>query len=238
MRQTRSGSVTNINEKMLLPLSKAFQAANTSEKIFKKFNPEMLVLIDNGYTPCGEIFDVFINNNLNVISWHIAHKNNTLLLKRYHKKNYSDHPFSLSNKSWQKVKKMEWNIDKWAELKKEIYDCYNSGEWYAEVGTQFNTKMRNKRQLKTYLNLDPLKKTAIIFPHIFWDATFFWGTDLFSNYEEWFVETVKGAIKNENLNWIVKVHPANKIKDQRDGYEGLHSEVKVVKNKFGSCLLI
>ena len=51
----------------------------------------------------------------------------------------------------------------------------------------------------------------LFFP-IFWDGTFFYGNDLFINYEEWFKQTLKFAEKNRNINWIIKSHPLIKQK--------------------------
>jgi hypothetical protein len=59
------------------------------------------------------------------------------------------------------------------------------------------------------LRLDPAKKTAFIFPHISWDASFGRGQDLFESYEEWFVETVRAACANDKLQWVIKIHPAH-----------------------------
>ena len=41
--------------------------------------------------------------------------------------------------------------------------------------------------------LDPERKTAAIFSHILYDATFFYGESLFADYEEWLVEAVRAA---------------------------------------------
>jgi hypothetical protein len=86
--------------------------------------------------------------------------------------------------------------------------------------------------LRERLQLDPAKRTAVIFPHIFWDATFFWGVDLFDDYEHWFLEVVRAAAANDRLNWIIKVHPANVIKDRRDGVVGLPSELRLLNREF------
>ena len=57
------------------------------------------------------------------------------------------------------------------------------------------------------LRLDPRRKTAIIFPHIGYDASFGRGEDLFASYDEWLVETVRAACANTELQWVVRVHP-------------------------------
>ncbi|MDX1429003.1 MAG: hypothetical protein R3282_01895, partial [Rhodothermales bacterium] len=97
-----------------------------------------------------------------------------------------------------------------------------------EVGTQFGKKLVERQELIEILDLDPDKKTACIFVHMFWDATFFWGDDLFGNYERWFREVIGVAIDNRDLNWIVKIHPANLVKSRRDKHAGTHSELEVM----------
>ena len=89
-------------------------------------------------------------------------------------------------------------------------------------------------ELQEQLDLDPQKKTAVIFSHLFWDATFFYGRDLFQDYEDWFVQTVKAAVSNSALNWIVKVHPSNIVKSRRDGFEGELSEMVAIRRDIGN----
>jgi len=59
------------------------------------------------------------------------------------------------------------------------------------------------------IGLDRSKPTAVIFAHVLWDASLFFGVDVFANYSEWLVESVRRAIENDRLNWIVKTHPSN-----------------------------
>ena len=65
-------------------------------------------------------------------------------------------------------------------------------------------------------------------PHL-WDGTFFWGMDVYSSYEKWFVKTITYAADNRNLNWVINVHPANRTKDTRDGYRGTHNEIRIIQ---------
>jgi capsule polysaccharide export protein KpsC/LpsZ len=43
------------------------------------------------------------------------------------------------------------------------------------------------------------------------------------------VETVKAAAANPALNWVIKIHPANVVKDARDGHLGKPSELLAVE---------
>jgi capsule polysaccharide export protein KpsC/LpsZ len=143
------------------------------------------------------------------------------------------HPTSLSRASWEYIKQMPWNRAKTQAIKDELLRDYESGEWASKMGAQINKRILNREELQSVLDLDPKKKTAVLFPHLFWDATFFYGRDLFRDYEDWFVQSVRVAVNNPALNWVIKVHPANISKRHRDGYKGEYSEIVAVQKHVG-----
>ncbi len=212
----------------------SYESAYAIKKIIKKIKPDAALLVDRGYTPEGELFDECISNNIPCYTWNVGHKNNVLLFKRYEQKNKEDHPVTLSNKSWETVKNIEWSDYHDKLLRDELFHCYSTGEWYGEVATQKNKYFIEEEKLYLEIGIDKSKKTAVVFSHIFWDATFFWGEDIFRDYEEWFIETIKCACANPNLNWIIKVHPANYVKNIRDNIAGESSEVLAIKKHIGN----
>jgi hypothetical protein len=215
-------------------VSEACDYAISSRAIVERHRPDAVLFLDHGYTPAGQLFDVALESGAACFTWNAAHRNGVLMLKRYGPENRDVHPSSLSPASWERLCAMRWTDEHWDRLRNEIEDCYRTGQWYGEVGTQIDKRFPTPEALKAELGLDPAKRTAVIFPHIFWDATFFWGTDLFRNYEEWFVESLKAACANDGLNWIVKVHPGNLVKDRRDGYRGEHSEITAIRKAVGA----
>ncbi len=189
--------------------------------------------MDPGYTPRGELYDACLAAGVDTITWNAAHCNNALMLKRYHAANSDVHPASLSDDTWKRLQAEPWTDGKRQAIGSELRRAYTSGDWYSEVGTQFNTRPVTSGELRARLGLDANRKTAVIFPHIFWDGTFFWGIDLFSSYAEWFVETVRAAAANTGLNWIVKVHPAHRVKNAREGIDAECSEMVAIRQHFG-----
>jgi hypothetical protein len=237
MRSLRDGDpdVSGIHaEEARAAMHEARRYAESARRMVAQHQPDAALFLDHGYSPDGQLFDAILESGAPCFTWNAAHRDGALVLKRYTPDNRDVHPSSLSAQSWQRLKTMRWNESHWMRVKTEIEDCYRSGQWFAEVGTQVNKRFPSPQDVKRELGLDPAKRTAVIFPHIFWDATFFWGTDLFRNYEAWFVETLKAACANDRLNWIVKVHPGNTVKDRRDGYKGEHSEIAAIRKAVGS----
>jgi hypothetical protein len=237
LRQLRLGTIDDradaVRECFAPYVRSSVAYASASERLVAAVKPDLVLSMDPGYTPRGELYDACLAAGIDTITWNAAHCNNTLMLKRYHSDNSDVHPASLSDATWQRLQREPWTDAKRRAIRDELHRAYTSGDWYSEVGTQFNTRPVTSVELRKRLGLDPGRKTAVIFPHIFWDGTFFWGVDLFSSYAEWFVETVRAAAANTCVNWIIKVHPAHRVKNAREGVYGECSEMAAIREHFG-----
>lgn len=237
IRKTYTGTIDFDDLKMRSAIAAALQnsmvTTHVVEKVFLDEKPTSVLFLERGYTPFGEFFDVAIRHKLNIVQWCGSQADSALMLKRYHVGNTDQHPASLSHKTWEILKKMPWDDEKSQRIQQELFSLYSSGSWFSEVGTQFHTKIVEKEKICHQLGLDPHKKIAVIFPHLFWDGTFFWGVDLFANYREWFMESVKAACKNSAVQWIIKIHPANMVKLSRDGYKGEYVEMTAIREAVG-----
>lgn len=205
--------------------------AEAAQKILRQFHPELALFVDTVYSPAGELFDNCLGSRIDTIQWQAAHKSNALILKRYTLETRAEHPKSLSPESWRFVRDMDWTGVHRQQLHLELYSNYVSGDWYSVVSTQFNKRLMEGSQIREQLGLDPLKKNAFIFPHILWDATLFWGKCLFRDYEEWLIETIRAACANDQVNWVIKIHPANRR--VRDGLQDEPAEVVALRKHIG-----
>ena len=238
MRQTRNGDpdLTDTDTAVAFRalLLDVLRYADAVEKINAAMKPTAALIADRGYSPQGQLFDIMINNNYPCFTWNSAHSNQVLMLKRYSKKNLSDHHSTLSQASWSHIKAMSWSEKHWNDLSGNFSSNYKSGEWASAGGSQVDKSFPAPIEVIEQLGLNPEKKTAFVFSHIFWDGTFFWGEDLFRNYVDWFCQTVAAACENDSLNWVFKIHPANVMKDNRDGVFGEHSEMKAIRDVVNS----
>ena len=201
------------------------------DETFSNYKPDLFIFEDRGYIPEGIFFNYALNRGWDVIEFHTGHKPNLINLKRYNHKNSKTHPFSINKKVFSYIQ----NKYSFSYLKKkvlqELEECYETEKWFAEVGTTRNKVKVEKDYFFKHFNLDKKKKTACLFNHILWDATFFWGEDLFRNYQEWLLKSVSEMQKNSQINWLIKCHPANVVKNFRDN-SNVFSEENILAQNF------
>lgn len=237
LRGLRAGSLdlaqAPLREQIEPFLARSIAAAEGAARIVDRVEPRFGLFVDRGYTPQGELFDICLTAGVDCVTWNTAHRSNALTIKRYTLANRDVHPASLSAETWRFLRGIEWGRSNEERVATELRSTYASGDWFSEVGTQFGAALVDAEALRAQLELDPKKPTALIFPHILWDGTFFWGTDLFSSYEEWLVETLRVAARDRSANWILKIHPAHVVKNARDGVSSEPAETAAIRRHLG-----
>lgn len=211
LRQLKTGSAAFDDPAVQTMIRDCFvrsvHTADAACHFFEARSPDAVLFLEKGYTPYGEIFDAAIAKNLDVIQYHHGHQSDRLVMRRYSSKNRFSHPFSLSQTSWTRVQGMSWSKEQEENFMHELKSGYENGSWFNRKFLLTNKNLKTPEECKAQLGLDPKKKTAVIFSHVLWDATFFFGDNLFVDYEQWLVETVRVAVKNTNVNWLIKLHP-------------------------------
>lgn len=223
-----------VQEVLQQVLPKAKKAVLAAEKLMDKVKPEMVLFLEKGYSPYGELFDVAVNRKLNVVHWGHSHQKDSIVFKHYNPANRHFPNFSLSPLSWNRIQRsMPWNEQKELEFMDEIEKAYEDGTWFNRKFLLTGKKIKSPDEVRMQLGLDKNKKTAIIFSHVLWDATFFYGENLFKDYEDWLVETVKIAQENTNVNWVIKIHPDYIWKIKQLGPNAKPRDLFLLKTKIG-----
>lgn len=195
-------------------LRESMRSVVVAERVLDGIHPDVLIFNEKGYAGFGSIYDVALGRGANVIQFVSAgiHWRDALLFKRYTEATRRVHPTSVSAESWERLRDMPWTDERERALDEEFALRYGGGEMHPDAGLQAGKRIKTPAEVRTELELDPGKKTAVIFSHVLWDANMFYGDDLFEDQETWLVETVRAACANDAVNWVVKLHPANMYK--------------------------
>lgn len=198
-------------------LREAIFSVLVSEKLFNEYPIKKQLIRDSGYIPNGAIFEVGLERNIDSVVVEFGQKKSSWIFKRHTKHTKSRHYFSLSESTWHTLKDVPLTKEMKASVEKEINDRYNPKGENDTRRLQAGKVIKTREEVQRQLGLDPNKKTVVIFSHVAWDATFFYGKCLFSDYEDWLFQTVDFVNKNcPNINWIVKIHPYNAFKLKRE----------------------
>jgi len=206
----------------------------TADDILRKIKPDLVLAHEKGYIGTSEIFNLSVERGLNFIQWVGCQEPNSFVFKKYNKANLREHPFSLSLKTWNYFVKKPFE-EKW---EKEVFSSFERGylsqDWFKYKKITNETRLIEKEEFIKKYKLDPNKKIAILFSHIMWDANLFYGKDLFEEgFEEWLIESVKAMLRNKNINWLIKIHPANKFKHDLEGIKDEYREIRAIRESFG-----
>ena len=196
--------------------------------------------------PCNTGFSVEINGpkigplvcnatklNIDIIQVVQPSRDDALILKRIIKKSRDFHPNSISAESLEMIYEKKLS-EKMRELVNEEFENRYNGKWFLQSRNQPSSYAITKNELVEKYNLDSSLKTCCIFSHILWDANLFYGDDIYEDYSDWFYNTVLLANKNPNINFLVKLHPANiwKKKYENRDIESF-AEVELINTKIG-----
>ncbi len=213
-------------------LKNQIKSIYAAEKMIKNINPDCVLFNEANDHAYGAIFDLSFLHRKDIVQFVQPLRDDSLIFKRFNSESKGLHPNSLSKSTFDRIKEIEWTKKHEDFLQEEFGNRYG-GKWFLSKRNQLEAVNKSKDEIIGKLELDTNKRTAIIFSHVLWDANLFYGDDLFQDYEDWFVETLKAACSNKNLNWIIKLHPANIWKRNRDNLTGELREIMVIREKIG-----
>jgi hypothetical protein len=203
-----------------------------ADRLVKKVRADLSLVVEANYALNGPLVDRLVDSGTAVIQVTQPWRDDALTCFRLTAGTRRMHPSSIMPATFENFRRQPWGAAEEEALDGLFADRY-SGKWFLQSRNQPDASDADAAAIRTRLSLDPAKKTATVFSHVLWDANLFFGDDLFENYGEWFVATVRAAAANPHLNWLIKLHPANLWKRAREGVEGEYSELRLVRDRIG-----
>jgi len=214
-----------------LGLVNSIRATDFAYELLERQAFDQVLVSEKGYTPYAEVYNVALIKHIEVIHLYVSHLEDSLLLRRFDLDDMYEHHFSLAPQTWEKVRIETWSESDGEALKRYILSSYDEGLWWKRKKTQIGKRNLGREELFAQYGLDYDKKTAVIFSHVLFDATFWYGTNLFKDYAEWLIESIRVAVRNDNVNWLVKMHPDNAWKIQNYSHQS-YDEYQLILKAF------
>lgn len=223
--------LSQIKELFLRNLTYAYYVENFIADV-----PNIFITSEAFHDEHGIFYYYMLNKNVNVIKMNLSVMDDCVLIQKRNKENEGIHHNTITHKTFEAICEDQELNPKEVEtfIEKNFSDRY-SGKWHLSKRNHKNTKIADRETLISEYGLDPQKKIATIFSHILFDTLYFFEEELFDDYTEWLITSVECAIKNSNVNWLIKVHPSNIWRGEfisKFDYE----EVRIIREHFGGEL--
>lgn len=207
---------------------------DAASKLIEHLAPSLVMSMEKGFVGTSELFHESIGRRIPFVQWLGCHEPNSIMFKRYCEGNTREHPFSIAQERWELIKKIAWDKTCSEKVMQQFKRGYTEGHWFQYKNLTAEQQEMSGADLKKKLRLNTEKKTAVIYSHILNDANLFYGKDLFDGgFREWLIETIRAAAENPNVNWILKLHPANVYRNRNIGKVGEYGELNALKSAFG-----
>ena len=190
-------------------LTNSLVSSSAASRIYDHVKPAKLVTSVQNYTPWAEFYETALRREIDTLYWSHSHLEGTLLFRRFSYADRHEHYFTLSDETWQELRRIPWTREDGEAFVESMRQSYLQGTWFERKKTLRGKRQKSGEEIRAQFGLDPAKKTAFVFSHILYDATFWYGRNLFADYGEWLVATVEAACANPNVNWVIKLHPEN-----------------------------
>ncbi|QQR59920.1 MAG: capsule biosynthesis protein [Candidatus Melainabacteria bacterium] len=193
-------------EELCLPvLQRYYEAALISSKSFsnlmEQYNFQHIVSNQGLYVPQGNIVAIAKKLNADVVTWDLAYRSGSI-----HMSHDKTHIHSFLNEPISDWESMSWN----KENENDIHE-YLQGRWtgkfdWLKIVTQGADQ--DPDDISSQIGLDPNKKTIGLLTNVIWDEQLCYASNAFENQIAWLIQTVEYFRKREDLQLVVRVHPA------------------------------
>ncbi|MCD0422673.1 hypothetical protein LOC51_36160 [Rubrivivax sp. JA1024] len=215
---------------LLEQLAQSVRFVHAAETYLDVAKPDLILVNEPNYHVIGPFVDVAIARDVSTIHFTQPSREDALVCKKLTRETRRVHPNSITQATLERLIAAPWGDTQERELDREFEQRYG-GVWKVQARNQPGTVDMTPDEIRDALKLNPARPTAVLFSHVLWDANLFYGKDVFENYGEWFIETVKAAVANPRLNWLIKLHPANLWKRKLSGVSDEFGEMKLIRER-------
>lgn len=207
--------------------------AIAADTVFERWKPAAAFFQDVIYLNYGPIFEAALKHGVDVVQhmpcqW----QDNSLVFRRFTSANRLEHPNSLSRQTWREFLHVPWSGQWMPETKRmiaQVYGCHD----IVTKRNQGGKSIRQPDEVRAELGIPAGKFVACIFSHILWDSSGAFGDDLYPNFAEWLVDTLRTGMQNPDVYWILKLHPDSRWKQRLEGWSGSTDEVEFLESRLG-----
>lgn len=168
--------------------------------LLRKHNFQTAVFNHGIYVPQGLIGEVCRRENVRVVNWNPAYRKKCFIFSHH-----ETYHHTMSTEPVEKWKDIHWN----QKLDNKLTD-YLKSRWKGTYDwIKFHKEPNSKlSEIVKTLGLDPSKPCVGLLTSVVWDAVLHYPSNAFPSMSDWIMETIRYFSRREDLQLIIRVHPA------------------------------
>lgn len=202
-----------------------------ADRLVADLAPRCVLVEEPNYSTNGPLVDVAVACGIDVIVTIPIWRDDALMSKRLTAASRRVDPKSVAPETLARVMAAPWTAAQDGALDADL-ESRHGAVWQQSKQFHPDTAARSRAELVAELGMESRRPTAVVFAHVLWDATLFFGDDLFANYADWLEQTVAAAVANPRVSWVVKAHPAQVFRVAHGHVGGEASEVTFLRERF------
>lgn len=175
-----------------------------AKQVEQMFQPDKIFFQHGIYVDWGPFYRVMIDAGIPTTVWMRGYLRNHFYL-RTDTKDDEYHMYFPQNNEIEKRLNTPLTKAQKTELAAYLKDRETGANLTVKL---FTTTPEEKEKVRQQLGFKNDKPIWALFTHLNWDAQFSFEAMVYPDTTTWALETVKMMIENDDVNWLVKVHPA------------------------------
>ena len=183
-----------------------------SKNSLDKLMPEKVYMSHATYVDWGPMLRMANKYEISVIGWMGSYLQSHFYFNSIKNIDRID-MHSISEKAWMIIKKNKFDKGKDDKIKQYIRDRYLNNISFDMKAFSLYSERNYIMNKYAFNNVNPI---WAIFTHINWDTVTDYAPMLYKTFNEWIIDTINTIKKIKNVNFIIKIHPAEKW-DNKNG---------------------
>ncbi|MCX5751401.1 MAG: hypothetical protein NT099_07020 [Candidatus Saganbacteria bacterium] len=182
------------------------------------FKPDVIYMSHAIYVSWGPVVQVANKKGIPVIKIGGAYKKQYASFLKIKGTSISTSYGALSDHGWEKRLKKQLS-----SLEEQRLDNYFRDRYVSDSGDFCDIRQlshfKSKHELFNKLNITTNKPVWCVFTHLNWDSSLYESSMAFRDFNEWIIETLKIIMDVSDVQWLIKIHPAEKMHGTVEGIE-------------------
>ena len=196
----------------------ALVMAAAASTAMDRISPSRIFITDVASVDWGPAFRTAFSRKLPVTTWAESYLRCHFLYRHIEDEN-SMHFHGMSQNAWDKCNNGSVQPNELERLKKYLENRYEKRVGFNPEGLAGYDG--DIPRLREKYSLAPEKPVWGIMPHVNWDNVFDYSPMLYPTFDEWMIDTIRIISSISDVNWLIKIHPAEAWGNPESGVERL-----------------